>query len=106
MTRREAMDPSIPPMPAPTLSEWLGWPTERVARWIAAGSKPIVMGWPFNGTRRWYLAHRRQNPDARDYLTTLTRRQAELHRMIFAHGVDTVLTAPFIVTAPERGSRS
>jgi tuberculosinol/isotuberculosinol synthase len=89
------MGPRILPMSAPQLSEWLRWPTERVARWIAASSQPVVMGWPFNGTRRWYLAYRRQNLNARDYLTTLTRRQAELHRMIFAHGVDTILTPLF-----------
>jgi tuberculosinol/isotuberculosinol synthase len=89
------MDPRTSPMSAPQLSEWLRWPTERVAGWVAAGSQPVVMGWPFNGTRRWYLAHRRQNLDARDYITTLTRRQAELHRMIFAHGIDTILTPLF-----------
>src|SRR3712207_3415868 len=103
-TRGELMDPRIPPTSAPQLSEWFRWPTERVARWIAAGSQPVVMGWPFNGTRRWYLAYRRQNLNARDYLTTLTRRQAQLHRMIFAHGVDTILTPLFGRELLGRGS--
>jgi tuberculosinol/isotuberculosinol synthase len=98
------MDLRIAHMSVPQLSEWLRWPTERVARWIAADSQPVVMGWPFNGTRRWYLAHQRQNLDARDYLTTLTRRQAELHRMIFAHGVDTILTPLFGSELLGRGS--
>jgi adenosine tuberculosinyltransferase len=98
------MDPFILPMSAPQLSEWLRWPTERVARWITAGSQPVVMGWPFNGTRRWYLAYRRQDLNARDYLTTLTRRQAELHRMIFAHGIDTILTPLFGSELLGRGS--
>ena len=98
------MGPRIPPTSAPQLSEWLRWPTERVARWIAAGSQPVVMGWPFNGTRRWYLAYRRQNRNARDYLTTLTRRQAKLHRMIFAHGIDTILTPLFGRELLGRGS--
>ncbi len=98
------MDPFILPMSAPQLSEWLRWPTERVARWITAGSQPVVMGWPFNGTRRWYLAYRRQDLNARDYLTTLTRRQAELHRMIFAHGIDTILTPLFGRELLGRGS--
>jgi tuberculosinol/isotuberculosinol synthase len=91
-------------MSAPQLSEWLRWPTERVARWITAGSQPVVMGWPFNGTRRWYLAYRRQDLNARDYLTTLTRRQAELNRMIFAHGIDTILTPLFGSELLGRGS--
>jgi tuberculosinol/isotuberculosinol synthase len=98
------MDPFILPMSAPQLSEWLRWPTERVARWITAGSQPVVMGWPFNGTRRWYLAYRRQDLNARDYLTTLTRRQAELNRMIFAHGIDTILTPLFGSELLGRGS--
>jgi tuberculosinol/isotuberculosinol synthase len=98
------MDPFILPMSAPQLSEWLRWPTERVARWITADSQPVVMGWPFNGTRRWYLAYRRQDLNARDYLTTLTRRQAELNRMIFAHGIDTILTPLFGSELLGRGS--
>jgi tuberculosinol/isotuberculosinol synthase len=98
------MDPFILPMSAPQLSEWLRWPTERVARWITAGFQPVVMGWPFNGTRRWYLAYRRQDLNARDYLTTLTRRQAELNRMIFAHGIDTILTPLFGSKLLGRGS--
>ena len=36
----------------PSLAEWLGWPTERVSRWISAQPEPVVMGWPYNGTRR------------------------------------------------------
>jgi len=80
--------------PTPSLPEWLQWPTERVARWVEGTGQPVVMGWPFNGTRRWYLSHRRRHPgDDRDYLTTLARRQAELHRMVFAHGVG-VMMAP------------
>jgi hypothetical protein len=88
---------------SPGLSEWLGWPTERVSRWIFAQPEPVVMGWPFNGTRRWYVAYRRQNPGAKDYLKVLIRRQAKLHRMIFAHGVGVILAPSFGAETLKRG---
>jgi adenosine tuberculosinyltransferase len=93
-----------PAPPLPALSEWLSWPVEKVAQWIAALPRPVVMGWPFNGTRRWYLLHRRNNSDTEDYLTTLIRRQAEQHRLIFAHGVSTILAPSFGTELLQRGS--
>lgn len=51
------------------------------------------MGWPPNGTRRWYLSYRRLNPRAPGYVATTIRCQAEAHRMAFAHGVR-VIAAP------------
>ena len=93
-----------PAPPLPELSEWLSWPVENVAQWIAALPRPVVMGWPFNGTRRWYLLHRRNNSDAEDYLTTLIRRQAEQQRLIFAHGVSTILAPSFGTELLQRGS--
>ncbi len=92
-----------PTPPPPELSEWLGWPTERVAWWIAARPWPVVMGWPFNGTRRWHLLHRRENPDAADYITTLIRRQAERHRLVFAHEVSVIIAPSFGAELLQRG---
>jgi adenosine tuberculosinyltransferase len=89
--------------PAPELSEWLSWSAEEVAQWIAALSRPVVMGWPFNGTRRWFLLHRRNDPYAQNYLTTLIRRQAERHRLVFAHGVGTILAPSFGSELLQRG---
>jgi adenosine tuberculosinyltransferase len=93
-----------PAPPSPELLEWLSWSTEEVAQWIAALPRPVVMGWPFNGTRRWYLLHRRNNPDTEDYVTTLIRRQAEQHRLVFAHGVSTILAPSFGTELLQRGS--
>ena len=87
----------------PGLSEWLGWPTERVSRWVLAQPEPVVMGWPYNGTRRWYIAYRRRKPDAKGYLRVLIRRQAELHRLIFAHGVSVILAPSFGAETLRRG---
>jgi hypothetical protein len=61
------------------------------------------MGWPYNGTRRWYVAYRRRNPGAKDYLGVLIRRQAELHRLIFAHGVSVILAPSFGAETLKRG---
>jgi hypothetical protein len=54
-----------------------------------------VVGWPFNGTRRWYLLQRRTDPDIGDYVTAVIRRQAEQHRMVFEHGARAILAPCF-----------
>lgn len=87
----------------PGLAEWLSWPRERVARWVSAQEQPVVMGWPFNGTRRWYLLHQRENQTASDYVTTTIRHQAEQHRTVFAHGVSAIVAPHFGVELLERG---
>ena len=88
----------------PRLADWLSWPQERVARWVSAQEQPVVMGWPFNGTRRWYLLHRRENPNAGDYVTTTIRRQAEQHRSVFAHGVSVIVAPHFGAELLKRGT--
>ncbi len=87
----------------PPLEEWLAWPRERVARWIAGRSEPLVIGWPFNGTRRWYLLHRRENPEAGDYVAVTIRRQAEQHRLAFSHGVSAIIAPHFGAELLQRG---
>jgi adenosine tuberculosinyltransferase len=75
-----------------------------VARWIAGDPRPVVMGWPFNGTRRWYLTYRRRHPVAAGgYLAILGQRQAELHRLVFAHGVSVLLVPLFGTELLNRG---
>ena len=74
------------------LSELLEWPTERVAAWVADRPEPLVVGWPFNGTRRWFLGHRGGKAD---YLPALVRRQAAFHRMLLDHGVGIVFAPSF-----------
>lgn len=92
-----------PLTPSPGLSEWLRWSREEVARWVSARPEPVVLGWPYNGTRRWYLVHRKENPDAEDYLTTLIRHQAKHHRLVFEHGVSVILTPGFGFETLKRG---
>jgi adenosine tuberculosinyltransferase len=77
------------------LPEFLEWPTERVAEWIGNRPEPLVVGWPFNGTRRWFLGYARDHPEKNDYPSTLARRLAEHHRMLLDHGVAAVITPSF-----------
>lgn len=88
----------------PGVSEWFRWSPERVARWVAARPEPVVVGWPFNGTRRWYLTYQHSNADTSDYLTTIIRRQAELQRMMFDHGVSVIVAPGFGQETMKRGS--
>src|SRR5215207_873963 len=87
----------------PSLFEWLSWPTEKVAQWVSTQPEPVAMGWPYNGTRRWYLVHRHRTPDTEDYLSTLIRRQAEHHRLVFDHGVSAILAPSFGAETLKRG---
>lgn len=90
---------------SPRLPEWLRWSTGEVAEWVGSQPEPVVVGWPSNGTRRWYMAHRRENPDAGDYLSTIIRRQAKFHKMVLEHGVGVLLSPSFGALNLERGAR-
>ena len=89
--------------PAPGLPEWVSWSREEVARWVSARPEPVVLGWPYNGTRRWYLVNSPADPDPEDYLRTLVRRQGEHHRLIFEHGVSVLLAPSFGMETLKRG---
>ena len=79
----------------PSLLEWQSWSREQIADWVAYRSSSLVVGWPFNGTRRWYLLHRRGNPSSDNYVSTIIRRQAEQHQLLFEHGVRVILAPCF-----------
>ena len=75
-----------------------------MARWILSSPRPVVLGWPFNGTRRWYLLYRASYPEADDYVGTLIRRQADLHRLVFAHGISVIMAPGFGKSLLGRGT--
>lgn len=62
----------------------------------AAGSKVCVF--PINGTRRWFMLEHPpkegEDPTSR-YLDVAARRHIELYRLLFDHGLDTLLTPIF-----------
>jgi tuberculosinol/isotuberculosinol synthase len=71
--------------------------TEQIARLVhQAGSKVCVF--PINGTRRWFLLEHPPQPgnDFADvYLDVVGRRHVELYRLLFDHGLETLLTPVF-----------
>jgi len=89
-----------------SLAEFQQLAVEEVARFVRE-SGPKVCVFPINGTRRWFLL---EHPSAQDgslgddYVTIVTRRHVELYKMLFRHGLDTLLTPVFGPDLLERGS--
>lgn len=88
---------------SPTLEEWLEWDRPTLARWVSARTEPLVVGWPFNGTRRWYLLHHRREPAAGDYVSTIIHYQALKHRLLFSLGTSAILAPCFGYGLLKRG---
>lgn len=87
------------------LSEFQKLPTPEVARLVReAGSRVCVF--PINGTRRWFVLEYPSVPAgdfSSAYLEAIVRRHIELYRLIFDHGLDTLLTPAFGPDLLERG---
>jgi len=82
-----------------SLNEFLDLPTEEIARLVrATGSKVCVF--PINGTRRWYLLEAEAGGD---YLKKTADRHIEVYRMVFSHGIDTLLAPMFGAELLKRG---
>lgn len=86
------------------LKEFLDLPTTQVAE-IVRTRGPKVCVFPFNGTRRWFmLEFGRQHDDyAHAYLSETTRGYIRLYKMLFEHGVETVVAPIFGGDILERG---
>ncbi|RPH61938.1 MAG: diterpene synthase [Chloroflexi bacterium] len=72
-------------------------PTSEIAKILQAqGSKACVF--PINGTRRWYMLEHGQethpNP-MEDYIEITGKRHIETYKLIFEHGLDTLITPIF-----------
>jgi tuberculosinol/isotuberculosinol synthase len=87
------------------LETFLNLSTDEVAR-IVRAEGPKVCVFPINGTRRWFML---EYPDlAREnfldnYLRISGRRHIELYKLLFDHGVDTLVTPIFGPDLLERG---
>ncbi len=81
----------------PTLDEFLKLPAGEVAKAVRArGSKVVVF--PFNGTRRWFLLeHGRDNHEnpAQAYVDITAGAYIETYKLVFDHGLDTILAPVF-----------
>jgi len=81
-------------------------PTEQVA-YIVRQAGPKVCVFPINGTRRWFLLEHREEADANSsqaYMRLAWRRQVDLYKLFFDHGIDTLLTPIFGPDLFERGA--
>jgi tuberculosinol/isotuberculosinol synthase len=80
-------------------------PKEQVARLVRAAG-PKVCVFPVNGTRRWFmLEHHPQNEQelTSAYIDAMERRQIELCRLLFDHGLDILLMPIFGLDLLKRG---
>lgn len=73
-------------------------PVYEVARRVRAGGQKACV-FPFNGTRRWFvLEHGRdfdgENP-AREYIERTTHAYISTYRLVYDHGVDTIVAPVF-----------
>src|SRR5512146_1116548 len=86
---------------------FLKLPTEEVARLVREAG-PLVCVFPINGTRRWFLLEYPPETWESDdflsaYLQASIRRQIDLFRVFFDHGVDTLMMPLFGPDLLERG---
>jgi len=87
------------------LAEFQDLPTEEVSRLMRAAG-PKVCVFPINGTRRWFLLthpSQRGKDLASAYLDATAKRHVEIYRLLFDHGLDTLLTPVFGPDLVERG---
>ncbi|KAF0107881.1 MAG: hypothetical protein FD146_1512 [Anaerolineaceae bacterium] len=77
-----------------TLEEFLALPTEEAARRVRSAG-PQVCVFPINGTRRWFLLEhggRQWDDPMGAYMDIAAENHISLYKLIFDHGVDTLIT--------------
>ncbi len=77
-----------------TLDEFLALTTEEVARLVRAAG-PQVCVFPINGTRRWFMLEygdRHWDDPTGAYMDIAAGNHISLYKLIFDHGVDTLVT--------------
>jgi hypothetical protein len=80
-------------------------PAAQVAALVHERRPGLSVGFPLNGSRRWYALHRLAGtlPDAPEsagdpytpYVETALQQQIRIHRMLYAHGVHTIVYPVF-----------
>lgn len=80
-------------------------PGDELAR-LVEEKGPLVVTFPINGTRRWYLLKAMAgeiDADTDTYLHVMERRHIDLYRLFFDHGIHTLLTPIFGPDLLKRG---
>jgi tuberculosinol/isotuberculosinol synthase len=73
------------------LDEFLELPTPRVAEMI----RGLTLGFPIDGTRRWFLLNHPDVWDVEEYKQLTTKQYTQVFAMLFDHGVETILVPAF-----------
>jgi halimadienyl-diphosphate synthase len=80
-------------------------PNSAIAR-LVREQGPKVCVFPINGTRRWFMLEHLSEEEtdfATHYLDIITRQHIDLYKLIFDHGIDTLLTPALGPDIMERG---
>ncbi len=88
-----------------TFERFLQLSTEEVAALVKVNG-PKVCVFPFNGTRRWFLlehSSENQRELAKTYVEETIKGYVRLYRMLFDHGIETVVAPVFGRDVLERG---
>jgi tuberculosinol/isotuberculosinol synthase len=89
----------------PTWSEFEHWPVECIAEHVRRDG-PKVCVFPINGTRRWFMLEYPQEAMSKSfdtYLQIAGRRHVELYKLVFDHGIGTLMTPIFGPELLDRG---
>jgi hypothetical protein len=93
------------------LHTFLDLPASEIAR-LANREKRRTCVFPINGTRRWYLLERSRSAAPlpvseeaylRDYMDRSAENHRQLYRLLFEHGIHTLLTSLFGASLLQRG---
>lgn len=87
------------------LDVFLNLPTKKIAQLVREAG-PKVCVFPINGTRRWFLLEHPEQASENlpeDYLRIAGGRHIELYKLIFDHGIETLVTPIFGQDILERG---
>lgn len=77
--------------------KFLNLPTEEVAKIVRAGRSKVCV-FPFNGTRRWFLLEYGRDFDgdaAENYVDLTTQGYINTYKLVFDHGIDTIVAPVF-----------
>ena len=77
--------------------KFLNLPTEEVANIVRAGGSRVCV-FPFNGTRRWFLLEYGRDFDgdaAQNYIELTTQGYINTYKLVFEHGIDTIVAPVF-----------
>lgn len=88
------------------LERFLQLPTHEVADIVKANGTKVCV-FPFNGTRRWFLLEHGNElaSEAEAYIETTLRGYVRVYKLLFDHGIDTVLAPVFGKEILTRGEK-